>query len=178
MVTLLQQKLPDDLQIIWMRDRTRDVTDHEALLEFIRNELVVRDQRERLNAMSLATSDSQKPTQKSPSKSPATAAALAVQASVDSKETSLPCLFCNDQSHRSGKCKVDLEGRKAALRRAGRCYICTKKGHRASDCTENRKCCKCGGKHHVYICKLTKSVSTSTTGSTPPKDAATENAPA
>ena len=71
-----------------------------------------------------------------------------------------------------------MEGRKAALRRAGRCYICNNKGHRASDCTENRKCCKCGGKHHVYICELTKSVSSSTTGSTPPKDAATENAPA
>jgi Protein of unknown function (DUF1759) len=179
LVTLLQQKLPDDLQIIWMRDRTRNVTDHEALLEFIRNELVVRDQRERLNAMSLATSDSQKPAQKekSPSKSPATAAALTTQASAEKRET-LPCLFCNDSSHRSGKCKIDVEGRKAALRSAGRCYICTKKGHRACDCTENRKCCKCGGKHHVYICELTKSVSTSTAGSTPPRDAATDKAPA
>ena len=48
-VTLLLQKMPSDLQVVWMRDRTRSSTDHEALMAFIRNELIALDQRDRLN---------------------------------------------------------------------------------------------------------------------------------
>ena len=174
LVTLLQQKLPDDLQIIWMRDRTRDPTDYEALLDFIRNELIIRDQRDRLNAMSVLESDSSKPASKdkTPSKSPVTAAALTVQTN---KEGTLPCLFCNEKSHRSGKFKTDLDGRKAALRKAGRCYICTRKGHRASECSEGRKCANCGGKHHVFICDSTKSGS-GDSGTKPAGGASTDTA--
>ena len=172
-VTLLLQKMPSDLQVVWMRDRTRSSTDHEALMAFIRNELIALDQRDRLNereapeAAKPATKDA-KPAGKT------TAAALTASAT---KADQPPCLFCGETSHRSGKCKMDLEGRKSALMKAGRCFSCTKRGHRSSDCPENRKCANCGGSHHVFICTASKKASGSSE-SKPAGDAPTECLPA
>jgi hypothetical protein len=49
LVTLLLQKMPSDLQVVWMRDGTRSPADYETLMAFIRNELIALDQRDRLN---------------------------------------------------------------------------------------------------------------------------------
>jgi hypothetical protein len=173
LVTLLLQKMPSDLQVVWMRDRTRSPTDYEALMGFIRNELIALDQRDRLNATE--TTETAKPATKDAKPSgKTTAAALPASAT---KSDQPPCLFCSETSHRSGKCKMDLEGRKSALMKAGRCFSCTKRGHRSSACPENRKCANCGGGHHVFICSASKKAS----GSSESKstgDAPTESLPA
>ena len=72
----------------------------------------------------------------------------------------VPCMFCDATTHRSFKCSMKTKERKEAMRRGGRCFICTKRGHRAYECNENRKCIQCNGEHHVFICEAT--------GATPP----------
>lgn len=47
---------------------------------------------------------------------------------------------------------MTLQERKTALRTAGRCYICIQRGHRASECQPTRRCVRCDGSHHVFIC--------------------------
>ena len=64
----------------------------------------------------------------------------------------MACLFCHSADHRSAKCSYGLDDRKSALRQSGRCFVCTKKGHRADECQENRKSLNCQGHHHVFIC--------------------------
>ena len=72
----------------------------------------------------------------------------------------VPCMFCDATTHPSFKYSLKTKERKEAMRRGGRCFICTKRGHRAYECNENRKCIQCNGEHHVFICEAT--------GATPP----------
>lgn len=60
---------------------------------------------------------------------------------------------------------MSTAARKGALREAGRCYICTQRGHRADQCTSGRSCHRCQGKHHIFICD---SPETRYPGSQPP----------
>ena len=64
------------------------------------------------------------------------------------------CAFC-DQPHFSIHCRVvtDHENRKQLLLKAGRCFICLKKGHFNRDCRSSRGCYNCDGRHHSSICK-------------------------
>ena len=62
-------------------------------------------------------------------------------------------MFCK-QRHHSYKCSNirDVNKRKDILRRDGRCFVCTRKGHVARNCHVNYKCIKCEQRHHVSIC--------------------------
>ena len=63
------------------------------------------------------------------------------------------CSYCQ-QEHPSNSCGVVVQpqARKQVLQRAGRCFICLRRGHVSKDCTCNRKCSKCSGRHHISIC--------------------------
>ena len=73
-----------------------------------------------------------------------TASALHTQSKVaakpDNKQRSgnFPCIFCCKDDHRSAACPMNLEQRMAAFKAKGWC--CSKRSHRQSDYTENRKC--------------------------------------
>ena len=58
----------------------------------------------------------------------------------DNKQCSgnFPCIFCCKDDHRSAACPMNLEQRMAAFKAKGWC--CSKRSHRQSDYTENRKC--------------------------------------
>ena len=43
--------------------------------------------------------------------------------------------------------------RKELLKKKGRCFLCLSNGHRVSHCTSNKRCRKCGRKHHQSICE-------------------------
>ena len=46
----------------------------------------------------------------------------------------------------------DVNKRKDILRRDGRCFVCTRKGHVARNCRVNYKCVKCEQRYHVSVC--------------------------
>ena len=41
---------------------------------------------------------------------------------------------------------------KQALSKAGRCFVCLKRGHVVRECYSKAHCSKCGGRHHRFIC--------------------------
>ena len=63
------------------------------------------------------------------------------------------CCFCQ-QEHPSRGCKtvVDIEARRAVIRRTGRCFVCLRKGHISQNCHSKIKCQACKGRHHVAVC--------------------------
>ena len=67
--------------------------------------------------------------------------------------SSLSCYYCGEQ-HLSTSCKnvTNPEARKQMLLKAGRCFVCLKKGHVSRDCRSSLKCTNCRGRHHVTIC--------------------------
>ena len=68
------------------------------------------------------------------------------------------CVFC-DAEHFSASCEKikDPQARKNILKRQGCCFLCLRKGHRINQCTSNRRCRKCPGKHHQSICEFNPS---------------------
>ena len=56
--------------------------------------------------------------------------------------------------HISSLCTIvtDVNAKKEALRKSGRCYICLWKGHISRDCRSTGSCSKCRGRHHKTIC--------------------------
>ena len=51
------------------------------------------------------------------------------------------------------------EARKQILLKAGRCFVCLKKGHVSRDCKSSLKCTNCRGRHHVTICNGSRRIS-------------------
>ncbi|GBN69084.1 hypothetical protein AVEN_251531-1, partial [Araneus ventricosus] len=74
-----------------------------------------------------------------------------------SKKPSPFCPFCNVAGHWPQECKsvTDIDVRVQKLKTAGRCFLCTNKGHNVRICPRKDKafCIKCKRKHHVSICK-------------------------
>ena len=66
----------------------------------------------------------------------------------------LKCSYCR-QGHSSASCGVvtDTSQRKVILKRAGRCFVCLKRHHMSKDCRSSIRCARCGGRHHISICK-------------------------
>ena len=67
------------------------------------------------------------------------------------------CVYCSKQ-HFSASCKEvnDVSKRRDILMRDRRCFMCLKKGHRASNCERTTNCRKCNKRHHQSICNLNK----------------------
>ena len=63
------------------------------------------------------------------------------------------CTFCkgNHKSVSSGLV-AEPEARRSILRRKGKCFNCLQSGHISPNCQSERKCYRCGSKHHISIC--------------------------
>ena len=75
------------------------------------------------------------------------------------------CIFCRG-NHSFLECKIvtNLDDRKNALKKQGRCFRCTLKGHLSRQCDKLIKCHHCSGNHQLAVCeqrfrKLTLNVS-------------------
>lgn len=66
----------------------------------------------------------------------------------------IQCVYYKAE-HFSASCeKVNTASAKVAvLKREGRCFLCLSSGHRASECSVNRRCRMCGRKHHQSLCE-------------------------
>ncbi|CAB4027999.1 Hypothetical predicted protein [Paramuricea clavata] len=80
-------------------------------------------------------------------------------------------VFC-DAEHFSASCEKikDPQARKNILKRQGHCFLCLRKGHRINQCTSNRRCRKCSGKHHQSICEFNSSQPPQDPSSLPPEN--------
>lgn len=150
--SVLMSKLPSELKLIV----SREIGDEEewkldSLMKVLENEVRAR---ERSSSM-----EHKEP--RKPPKEHATGAALLSGGSI------LPtCCFCG-QEHPSRDCPtvVDVESRRQALRRSGRCYICLRKNHIARKCRSNIKCTVCDRRHHVAVCDAGSKSSTASSSS-------------
>ena len=63
------------------------------------------------------------------------------------------CCYCN-RSHTPKRCDQvsNLEERKQALMKSGRCFVCLRKGHLGRQYRSKLCCVVCGGRHHSSIC--------------------------
>ena len=64
------------------------------------------------------------------------------------------CAFCRGK-HEHHDCKevTSIAERKQLIRKYGRCFICIRKGHIATNCKSNYTCGIRGGSHHRSICE-------------------------
>ena len=79
---------------------------------------------------------------------PPTAAALFTRGA-----SGVSCTYCQ-QAHSSNSCQVVSHPNacKQVLQKAGRCFVCLRRGHISRECRSQGRCPKCGGKHHGSIC--------------------------
>ncbi len=138
LASVLVAKIPQELQLIVSRKMGSDDWNLDALMVLLGEELQAR---ERTAAVSV-------PSVKKNSKEPATAAALLTGGS-----NRITCSYCQ-QDHTSNSCGVVTQphARKQVLQKAGRCFVCLRRGHISRECNSHRKCAKCGGRHHISIC--------------------------
>ena len=59
------------------------------------------------------------------------------------------CTFCKG-NHKSVSCGLVTE--RSILRRKGKCFNCLQSGQISHNCQSERKCYRCGAKHHTSIC--------------------------
>lgn len=120
----------------------------DELLEVIKNEVEARELSESMKIFDSKPLDHQK---RLP---PPTAAALLVQE--DKSKRKMQCVYCKAE-HFSASCEKvkTVPARVVVLKREGRCFLCLSSGHRVAECSVNRRCRKCGRKHHQSLCEQT-----------------------
>lgn len=135
--SVLIKKLPHELRLIISRKVSGD-WDMASIMKLFEEELIARER----------TVTTGKETGGRQHKDQPTTTAL-----VSGGHTMSYCCYCQ-KGHAPESCpEISLvEDRRQALRSAGRCFICLKRGHIGRECRSNQKCRKCGGKHHVSIC--------------------------
>ena len=134
LVSVLLNKLPQELRLIVSRQVNEKEWNLDGLLSMVEKEISARER---------ASSSGQTP-RKSTRDLP-TGITL-----VSSTLTSPKCSYCQ-QPHTSSSCRsvVDTAERKQILRR---CFICLRQNHTSHECHSTIRCSKCNGRHHVSIC--------------------------
>ncbi|KAK8778504.1 hypothetical protein V5799_020155 [Amblyomma americanum] len=130
------------------------VTSFSRLIAFLRVEVESRENLAALRNMDITKSanDSRKEKTKPPSKKMnkpfSTAAAL------HQNITKEGCFFCKAEEHQTHECDAQksIDEKKQLLQAAGRCFKCTRKGHRSRNCNVYMKCMKCGKRHATSTC--------------------------
>jgi hypothetical protein len=92
-----------------------------------------------------------------------------------SERNTWPCVFCNNEQHRSSSCSQysTIDARKTRLRELNLCYHCFRTVHFGQPCEREKKCWKCKGPHNTALCsergdKKEKKSRPGTSNRTPP----------
>lgn len=170
MRTIIFQKMPTDLKLIWYRTGANG--DLVAVLDFLKVELSAREDKHRADRRiehpikaKLGQPGSRNLDSKAINKPTAMITTAALLAGVAAQPRPVPansqvsfsfppidCLFCDAKDYRSGACPWTLEERKAVLRKKNSCIICVRTGHKARECDPKRRWLKCNVRHHVFVC--------------------------
>lgn len=80
------------------------------------------------------------------------------------------CEFCDDNTHRIGRCQnllaLPVAERFAKLRGSNLCFNCLKAGHPTKTCSGGN-CRHCNGKHHTVLCRASASATAPSATSSP-----------
>ena len=146
LIPIIMAKLPPPVRLQIARVTTRDVWDMDELLQVIKSEVEARELSKGIKVCELKKSEGVNRRPPIP-----TASALVVR---EDNPSRIKCVYCRGD-HYSASCeKINVvPARKEILKKEGRCFLCLSNGHRVSHCSSNKRCRKCGRKHHQSICE-------------------------
>ena len=147
LIPVVMDKLPDDVRLQIARVTTKDVWEIEELLEVLSAEIEAREISEGIRVHDSRSSNANS-SQKHKSDRTTASAML-------TRDTgNITCVYCKE-NHYSASCHkvATIVARREVLRKEGRCYVCLMRGHRSNECQSQRKCRKCGRRHHQSLCE-------------------------
>jgi len=146
LIPIVMDRLPVDVCLQIARVTTKEVWEMDEVLEVLRTEVEAREISDKINM-----NKNRNPLLQSQPKTTRSMASALVARGTGS--CSVSCIYCNE-NHYSASCgKVTGTSEcRDLLRKEGQCFVCLMKGHHASECQGNKKCRKCGRKHHQSLC--------------------------
>ena len=153
---IVMSKLPPDVRLLVTRKAQGSLLELGGIMEMLKVEVEAREA-----SFSLKTQDSNlfgkgswERGQNHGIKSVSTAAFVT---NSSNQSSNIKCAFCSKQ-HFSASCDnvKDIGKRREILMKERRCFLCLKRGHRASECNRPISCRKCNRRHHQSICNLNK----------------------
>ena len=142
-VPSLMDKLPETVRLSLLRGKRHEEWNVDDLLNELVLEVELREEHTKAKPQRLDSTN----------KEDLRSAAALTTRTVDER-----CAFCLE-GHLHENCGkvININDRKAIVRKYGRCFICLGKGHKARDCRKRVNCnaCKRGG-HHTSLCDLGK----------------------
>lgn len=144
LIPVVMSKLPNEIRLRVARENKDGVWELSRLMETIRVEVEAREASE-----STKVTLSKLTNQSSGGSADSTASSLVVG------NHDIQCVYCK-QNHFSASCGSvkNVTDRKSILLKEGRCFVCLKTNHRAQNCDSNKKCRRCGRRHHQSLCKV------------------------
>ena len=144
LIPVVMSKLPNEIRLRVARENKDEVWELSQLMEIIRVEVEAREASE-----STKVTLSKLTNQPSGGSTDSTASSLVVG------NHNIQCVYCK-QNHFSASCSSvkNVVDRKSILLKEGRCFVCLKTNHRAQNCDSNKKCRRCGRRHHQSLCEV------------------------
>ena len=146
LVPLINEKLPNDLNVLIAHQFDSDVWSLSKMLEYLKKEIEAKER-----ATLTCASYSQIRDQNYEGKF--SLSALRTHAEKEKfKKGQRPCIFCNLFDHSPRRCfKIsDPKIKRNIFIRSRRCFVCFKTGHLAAKWSTNYKCNKWQGKHNNF----------------------------
>ena len=146
LIPVIMSKLPQDVRLQIARNTAQDVWEMSELLSVIRKEVEARE-------ISDGIKVTPEKTKMAPHKPQTYGSAAALVANGQSPVNKIQCVYCSG-NHFSASCTKtsEVQARLEILKRDRRCFVCLKKGHRSNQCSNQRGCRRCSGRHHQSIC--------------------------
>ena len=146
-IPIMMEKLPEELKLVISRKIKSEVWSIADVLEAFRHELEAREKCKIVGSSTLPASNYHPK-----SSQPVTAATLQTS-NASHAQAQTACFFC-DGDHKSGLCGnvIDVQARRAIIKRKGKCFLCFRSGHKINACTSKYKCFDCGGRHNKALC--------------------------
>ena len=159
LIPMLLRKIPEDMRLLVSRKVDgKEGLSLKFLLETFKREI---EARERCAASDSHRESEQKTAHRANvlnrgaiSKGSLASSSVLFSADKTDKRRPANCIFCRG-NHSFSECKIvtNLDDRKNALKKQGRCFRCTLKGHLSRQCDKLIKCHHCSGNHHLAVCE-------------------------
>ena len=130
LLPVILTKIPDDIKLIISRKFGKNIWNAEPILEELESELFAR---EKLSAMKQTTSgeiDTEFEKE------------FSAQSLLNSDSNIVLCVFCKKGNHKPRNCRniASISERTNILQKAGRCFLCLRKGHVVKNCPAKFSC--------------------------------------